>query len=149
MGILLLTHIVKIWDKLDPKYLDIVFLNGHQERVESEWHKGLERTYGPDVCGSSMTGPHQWSSGYMLPGNSWLRPQPKPVRTVTPGKQQAPLSPVSLPCMNQNAGHQGSINKCCFGQRVSEWKSLSRVWVFATPWTIQSVEFSRPEHWNG
>ena len=29
----------------------------------------------------------------------------------------------------------------------SEWKSLSRV--FATAWTIQSLEFSRPEHWSG
>ena len=32
---------------------------------------------------------------------------------------------------------------------VSEWKSLSRVWLFATPWTIQSMEFSRPEYWSG
>ena len=23
------------------------------------------------------------------------------------------------------------------------------VWLFATPWTIQSVEFSRPEYWSG
>ena len=30
-----------------------------------------------------------------------------------------------------------------------KWKSLSRVWLFATPWTIQSMEFSRPEYWNG
>ena len=29
-----------------------------------------------------------------------------------------------------------------------KWKSLSRVWLFATPWTIQSVEFSRPEYWS-
>ena len=25
------------------------------------------------------------------------------------------------------------------------WHSLSHVWLFATPWTIQSMEFSRPE----
>ena len=32
-----------------------------------------------------------------------------------------------------------------------EWESESetRVWLFATPWTIQSVEFSRPEYWSG
>ena len=30
-----------------------------------------------------------------------------------------------------------------------KWKSLSCVWLFATPWTIQSVEFSRPEYWSG
>ena len=30
-----------------------------------------------------------------------------------------------------------------------KWKSLSRVWLFATPWTIQSMEFSRLEYWRG
>ena len=28
-------------------------------------------------------------------------------------------------------------------------KSLSCVQLFATPWTIQSMEFSRPEYWSG
>ena len=27
--------------------------------------------------------------------------------------------------------------------------SLSRDQLFATPWTLQSVEFSRPEYWSG
>ena len=26
---------------------------------------------------------------------------------------------------------------------------LSHVGLFATPWTIQSMEFSRPEYWSG
>ena len=30
-----------------------------------------------------------------------------------------------------------------------KWKLLSRVWLFATPWTIQSMEFSRLEYWSG
>ena len=30
-----------------------------------------------------------------------------------------------------------------------KWKSLSRVWLFETPWTIQSKEFYRPEYWSG
>ena len=30
-----------------------------------------------------------------------------------------------------------------------KWKLLSRVQLFATPWTIQSMEFSRPEYWVG
>ena len=34
-------------------------------------------------------------------------------------------------------------------QRGWKWKSLSCVWLFATPWTIQSLEFSRPENWSG
>ena len=29
------------------------------------------------------------------------------------------------------------------------WKSLSRVWLFVTPWTIQPMEFSKPEYWSG
>ena len=41
-----------------------------------------------------------------------------------------------------------------FGLRVWslvswKWKSLRRVWLFATPYTMQSVEFSRPEYWSG
>ena len=30
-----------------------------------------------------------------------------------------------------------------------KWKSLSPVWLFATPCTIQFMEFSRPEYWHG
>ena len=30
-----------------------------------------------------------------------------------------------------------------------KWKSLSRVRLFAAPWTIESMEFSRPEYWSG
>ena len=38
--------------------------------------------------------------------------------------------------------------------RWSEVKSLSHVWLFATPWTVThqalpSMEFSRQEYWNG
>ena len=32
---------------------------------------------------------------------------------------------------------------------LKKWKSLSHVQLFATPWTIQSMEFSRPEYWSG
>ena len=34
-------------------------------------------------------------------------------------------------------------------QSESEWKSLSCVWLFATPRTMQFMEFSRPEYWSG
>ena len=30
-----------------------------------------------------------------------------------------------------------------------KWKSLSHVWLFATPQTKQSMEVSRPEYWRG
>ena len=30
-----------------------------------------------------------------------------------------------------------------------KWKSLTCVRLFVTPWTIQSMEFSRPKYWSG
>ena len=30
-----------------------------------------------------------------------------------------------------------------------KWKSLNHIRLFATPWNIQSMEFSRPEYWSG
>ena len=33
--------------------------------------------------------------------------------------------------------------------RKWKWKWLSHVRLFSTPWTIQSVEFFRPEYWSG
>ena len=36
------------------------------------------------------------------------------------------------------------LNNIC-----ESWKSLSCVRFFATPWTLQSMEFSRPEYWSG
>ena len=29
-----------------------------------------------------------------------------------------------------------------------KWKALSRVWLFASPWTIEPTEFSRPQYWS-
>ena len=34
-----------------------------------------------------------------------------------------------------------------YGKQPSKWL-LSGIWLFVTPWTIQSMEFSRPEHWS-
>ena len=30
-----------------------------------------------------------------------------------------------------------------------KWRSLTCVWLFVTPWTIRSMEFSRAEYWSG
>ena len=32
---------------------------------------------------------------------------------------------------------------------IWKWNSLSCVQLFAAPWTMRSVEFSRPEYWSG
>ena len=47
-----------------------------------------------------------------------------------------------IPVNIQTCGHSG---------RRRTWKrnSLSHVPLFATPWTIRSLEFSRPENWGG
>ena len=37
---------------------------------------------------------------------------------------------------------------CMYWSEV-KWKSLSHVWLFVTPWTLQPVGFSRPEYWSG
>ena len=43
-------------------------------------------------------------------------------------------SPTSIPTAEHTAG---------------KWKSLNSVQLFATPWTLQSMEISRPEYWGG
>ena len=34
-------------------------------------------------------------------------------------------------------------------QEYTDWKSLSCVWLFANPWTTQSMKFSKPEYGSG
>ena len=43
--------------------------------------------------------------------------------------------------------HLFIYSSVCFYQW--KWKSLSHVWLFATLWTVQALEFSRPECWSG
>ena len=38
------------------------------------------------------------------------------------------------------------LNKSAF---LRKWKLLSHIWLFVTPWTIQAMEYSRPEYWSG
>ena len=45
------------------------------------------------------------------------------------------------------------ILRCTFGKGKCyymwvKWKSFSCVWLFATPWTIYSMKFSRPQYWE-
>ena len=65
------------------------------------------------------------------------------------------LRPTCLPTKKMKTWNRSSIAtnsiktlKMVHTQRW-KWKSLSCVWLFATPWTIQSMEFSRPEYWSG
>ena len=64
-----------------------------------------------------------------------------------------------FPCYSLNLSHPLLPHLCpqvCslyqagpFYSSKWKWKLLSRVWLFATPWTVQSMGFSRPEYWSG
>ena len=43
----------------------------------------------------------------------------------------------------------GAAEIGCWTQSSWKWKSLHQVWLFVTPCTIESMEFSRKEYWNG
>ena len=60
------------------------------------------------------------------------------------------LAPCSVLGWESNMAWIGpsGMSQCSQGEG-KVWKSLSRVRLFATPWTIQSMEVSRPEYWSG
>ena len=49
----------------------------------------------------------------------------------------------------QNTFHAEQLLPTLLESESEIRKSLSRVWLFVTQWTIQSMEFSRPEYWSG
>ena len=40
-------------------------------------------------------------------------------------------------------------DKTKYCHESEKWKSLNRVQLFATPWAVWSMDFSRPEYWSG
>ena len=60
------------------------------------------------------------------------------------------LAPCSVLGWESNMAQIGpsGMSQCSQGEG-KVWKLLSRVRLFATPWTIQSMEVSRPEYWSG
>ena len=56
---------------------------------------------------------------------------------------QAEREGVYVACAHCKYSGMYFLLKCMKVKR--KWKSLSPVWLFATPWTIQSMKFSRPE----
>ena len=62
------------------------------------------------------------------------------------------LEPDILECDVKWALGSIATNKASGGDRIPSFfffYSLSCVQLFATPWTVQSMEFSRPEYWSG
>ena len=61
------------------------------------------------------------------------------------------LSQLDLPSWSSSIH---STNSNYWPHWVSEWESLSHIWLFVTPWTVAcqaplSMEISRPEYWSG
>ena len=61
------------------------------------------------------------------------------------------LEPDILECEVKWALGSITMNKASGGDGilVELFQILSRIQLFETPWTIQSMEFSRPEYWSG
>ena len=95
-------------------------------------------------------------SGYMPLGSihstreAWTNPQTTP----TPGHAGYVPQYVYLKCPANIIWFQRTpgILKIIVlkkGFRTLESESLSHVRLFVTPWTLQFIEFSRPEYWSG
>ena len=70
-------------------------------------------------------------------------PCPPPGDLPNPGTEpESPLSP-ALQAVSLLLSHQGNPTG-----NISSVQLLSCVRLFVTPWTIQSMEFSRPEYWS-
>ena len=69
--------------------------------------------------------------------------------SVPPHRRQ----PTTLPCPWDSPGKNTGVG-CHFLLQCMKVKSLSRIWLLATPWTAAyqappSMEFSRQEYWSG
>ena len=68
---------------------------------------------------------------------SWVETQKKNYKRTQAGRGHEPRA------TDDRKGND------CFCPGEVKRKSLSCVRLFVTPWTIQSMEFSRQEHWSG
>ena len=113
--------------------------------------------------------PHPCLRGSEGPGREWTRPQSfhthvchvvLEVHVCFLGRDQWFLRTVTslvsfilaLLFLHWCAQGQIAITKPILGGCIVgevKYKLLSHVQLFATPWTIQSVGFSRPEYWSG
>ena len=125
----------------------------------------LQRTdrLGPMLRISEKENLKPMALGLQGPLHPWMTPSelstpPKcfreGVRYLCPCQLQSlPSCPsASMGCASQVKTHPATASCCLFWYLTHtkvKWRSLSRVQLFATPQTIQSVGFSRPEYWSG
>ena len=74
------------------------------------------------------------------------------INPPNPGiKPRSPTLQVdSLPAEPQGKAKNTGVGSLFLLQQIFLTQELGRcVWLFETPWTIQYIEFSRPEYWSG
>ena len=103
---------------------------------------------------------HLWQKGALSPRSSRvLSPSPKSMlssayhcQPYSPAEPQAHLQTMALDLQKQDWSRVPptlQLYKVSLNTFTSESELLSHAQLFATPWTIQSMEFSRPEYWSG
>ena len=100
-----------------------------------------------------MASPIQWTWVWVDSGSWWWTGRPGVLLSM--GSQRVGHN--WAPELNWTEGLNVSVLwRLAYGDLMpivmvwgDQWKSLSRVQLFVTPWTIQSMEFSRPEYWSG
>ena len=66
---------------------------------------------------------------------------------ITKQMTMVKLDKLLIPCLMYLKFYQ-NLNVSMRLYWLVKWKLFSRVRLFATPWTIESMEFSRPEYWS-
>ena len=117
---------------------------------------GLSASLGPQVGSEPRCCPGCWKRLATLPGNK-----------ETAAWAAHPSSPAAFPCLSDCGkvmgeqtiptfirSYPGNVQQKYNANSLSLSKLLSRVWLFATPWTVAhqaplSMEFSWQEYWSG
>ena len=94
-----------------------------------------------------------WSMWDLVPW-PWIKPGPPELGTRNSHWTTREVPQITYPItMSVHTGsHMSWMRQEAYGfpnYPHWKWKLLSRVWLFVTPWTIQSMEFSRPAYWSG
>ena len=98
---------------------------------------------------SHGTSPAQWFCGFSRFAHTLMCFSAKMLSVGMYTLIPLPLT-TGLPSLNKSVPKMSQENtpRAALLEK-KKWKSLSRVRLFATSWTIQSMEFSRPEYWSG
>ena len=99
------------------------------------------------LCSFSLCSPHQWAALLLICG--WAKPRclASELLSLNALLLGTFLAPRWLSCCAAPGAVPSQL-------KWDEMKLLSRVWLFATPWTVTykaplSTEFSRQEYWSG